>query len=51
MEVVVTSLLDIPVGEMWPLERLKALKEEVESYGLKLEAIDKMTNKYRNPAF
>jgi len=37
---VVTSLLDIPVGEIWPLERLKALKEEVESYGLKLEVIE-----------
>ena len=40
MEVVVTSLLDIPVGEVWPLERLKALREEVESYGLKLEVIE-----------
>ncbi|KRT36452.1 putative mannonate dehydratase [Acetomicrobium hydrogeniformans ATCC BAA-1850] len=40
MEVVVTSLLDIPVGEVWPIERLKALKEEVESYGLKLEVIE-----------
>lgn len=37
---VVTSLMDIPVGEVWPLERLKALKEEVNSYGLQLEVIE-----------
>lgn len=37
---VVTSLMDIPVGEVWPLERLKALKEEVERHGLKVEVIE-----------
>jgi mannonate dehydratase len=37
---IVTSLMDIPVGEVWPLERLKALKEEVERHGLKVEVIE-----------
>lgn len=37
---IVTSLMDIPVGEVWPLERLKALKEKVESLGLKVEVIE-----------
>lgn len=37
---VVTSLLDIPVGDVWPLERVKALKEEVNSYGLEVEVIE-----------
>ncbi|HHW03213.1 MAG TPA: mannonate dehydratase [Thermoanaerobacterales bacterium] len=37
---VVTSLMDIPVGEVWPLERVKALKQEVESCGLEVEVIE-----------
>jgi len=37
---VVTSLLDIPVGEVWPLERVRALKEEINSYGLEVEVIE-----------
>lgn len=37
---VVPMLSDIPVGEVWPLERLKALKEEINSYGLELEVIE-----------
>lgn len=40
MSGVVTSLMNIPVGEVWPLERLKALKEEVENFGLELEVIE-----------
>lgn len=37
---VVTSLLDIPVGEVWPLERVVDLKKEINSYGLEVEVIE-----------
>ncbi|HHY60272.1 MAG TPA: mannonate dehydratase [Clostridia bacterium] len=37
---VVTSLMDIPVGEVWPLERLRALKKQVADHGLELEVIE-----------
>lgn len=37
---VVTSLMDIPVGEVWPQERLLALKQEVSDAGLELEVIE-----------
>ena len=37
---VVTSLMDLPAGELWPLERLQALKKEVTDAGLELEVIE-----------
>jgi len=37
---VVATLMDIPVGEAWPLERVKALKEEVAKHDLELEVIE-----------
>jgi mannonate dehydratase len=37
---VVTSILDIPVGEVWPLERLLAIKRDVEAHGLTMEVIE-----------
>jgi len=37
---VVATLMDIPVGEVWPLERVKALKEEVTKHDLELEVIE-----------
>lgn len=37
---VVTSLMDIPAGELWPKERLKRMKEEVEKNGLEVEVIE-----------
>lgn len=37
---VVGALFDIPVGEVWPKERIAALKKEVEAAGLKLEVIE-----------
>lgn len=37
---VVTSLLDIPVGEVWPLERILALKEQIAQEGLEMEVIE-----------
>lgn len=33
-------LMDIPAGEIWPKERIKALKEEVEAAGLTLKVIE-----------
>lgn len=37
---IVSSIYDVPVGEAWPLERILALKEEVERAGLSLEVIE-----------
>ena len=37
---VVTSLMDIPVGEVWPLKDIKELKAYVDSYGLNLDVIE-----------
>ncbi|MDN5697710.1 MAG: mannonate dehydratase, partial [Rubrobacter sp.] len=37
---VVSSVYDVPVGEEWPLERIRELKREVESAGLSLEVIE-----------
>ncbi len=37
---IVTSLMDLPAGELWPLERLKELKKEVNAAGLELEVIE-----------
>ena len=32
---IVTALHDIPNGQVWPLERIEALKKEIESYGMR----------------
>ncbi|MTI57518.1 mannonate dehydratase [Geosporobacter ferrireducens] len=37
---VVGSLFDVPVGEVWPMEKIKALKETVVNAGLELEVIE-----------
>ncbi|KUK14256.1 MAG: mannonate dehydratase [Synergistetes bacterium] len=37
---VVGALFDVPVGEVWPLEKVKHLKEVVEKAGLTLEVIE-----------
>ncbi len=37
---VVGMLMDIPAGEVWPEERIKALVDEVHAAGLKLEVIE-----------
>ena len=37
---VVTSILDIPVGEVWPLETLERLKNEVTAAGLEMDVIE-----------
>ncbi|UZQ86067.1 mannonate dehydratase [Thermoclostridium stercorarium] len=37
---VISTLYDIPAGEVWPVERIRALKDEIESAGLTLEGIE-----------
>lgn len=37
---VITTLYDIPAGEVWPVERIQALKKEVEDAGLKIAGIE-----------
>jgi len=37
---VVGALYDVPVGEVWPEEKIKALQEKVENAGLTLEVIE-----------
>jgi len=40
MSGVVTTLMDLPAGALWPVERIRALKEEVNSAGLEMEVIE-----------
>ncbi len=40
IEGVVTSLYNLPLGQIWPLEKLKMLKIQVEKIGLTLEVVD-----------
>lgn len=40
MSGVVTAVYDVPVGEIWPLESLKALKKKSEEVGLEMEVIE-----------
>ncbi len=37
---VITTLYDIPAGEVWPLERIQAIKAEVEAAGLEICGIE-----------
>lgn len=37
---VITTLYDIPAGDVWPIERIRELKSIVEAAGLKLEGIE-----------
>lgn len=37
---IVSSLMDIPVGDVWPADRILSLKEEVNAAGLELEVIE-----------
>ncbi|MFC3745335.1 mannonate dehydratase [Paenibacillus sp. GCM10012306] len=40
MKSIVTAIYDVPVGEVWPMEKITALKERVESVGLKISVIE-----------
>ena len=37
---IVSAIYDIPVGEVWPLERIMELKNTVEKSGLSLSVIE-----------
>ena len=37
---IVTAIYDVPVGEVWSIEKINSLKEEVEKAGLKFEVIE-----------
>jgi mannonate dehydratase len=37
---IVSAIYDVPVGEVWPIEKIKNLKETVEKAGLELEVIE-----------
>ena len=37
---IVSAIYDIPVGEVWPLERIIKLKETIEAKGLTLSVIE-----------
>jgi mannonate dehydratase len=37
---IVGALFDVPVGEVWPMDKIEALKEDVEAAGLALEVIE-----------
>ena len=37
---IVSAIYDVPVGEVWPEEKIKELKEKVENAGLKLSVIE-----------
>ena len=37
---IVSAIYDVPVGEVWPVEKIRALKDKIEAHGLKLEVIE-----------
>jgi mannonate dehydratase len=37
---VVSALYDVPVGDVWPTEKIRALREKVNAHGLALEVIE-----------
>ena len=37
---IVSAVYDVPVGEVWPLENIRALKAKIEAHGLKFEVIE-----------
>lgn len=40
MKGIVTAIYDIPVGEVWPIKKIKQLKAEIEDYGFELAVIE-----------
>ena len=40
IEGIVSALYDIPVGDVWPLEKIQMLKDKIESVGLTFEVIE-----------
>ncbi|WP_437759356.1 mannonate dehydratase [Sorangium sp. So ce1389] len=37
---IVSAIYDVPVGEVWPLERLQALRARIEGVGLRFEVVE-----------
>ncbi len=37
---IVSAIYDVPVGEVWPMEKIMALKNKIEAKGLRLETIE-----------
>ena len=37
---IVGALFDVPVGEVWPVEKLQALRDRIEGAGLKFEVVE-----------
>ena len=37
---IVGALFDVPVGEVWPLEKIRALADEVHQSGLEFEVVE-----------
>ena len=37
---IVSAIYDVPVGEVWPLDKLQALRERIEGAGLKFEVVE-----------
>lgn len=42
VEGIVTALHDIPLGEVWPQERIKALREEIEAHGMRWSVVESL---------
>lgn len=40
MEGIVGALYDVPVGEVWPLDKIMSLKKEIEASGLRFEVVE-----------
>ena len=43
MKGIVTAIYDIPVGEVWPLDKIMELKASVEKHGLELSVIESLS--------
>ena len=37
---IVSAIYDVPVGEVWPLESLRKLRERIESVGLHFDVVE-----------
>ena len=40
MDGIVSAIYNVPVGQVWPRERIAELKEKIEAKGLKLEVVE-----------
>ena len=40
MSGIVSAIYDVPVGEVWPVEKLQALRDRIEGAGLKFEVVE-----------